>query len=82
MGNALSELSPPNVVYQYYHFNLKLLTRKKGYFEDAVVYSLHNVWVRVESSLNPELNFNLIEACHQISGLCFQWLPGTVGAAM
>lgn len=44
-----------------------------GLFENGNVYSLHNVWGRAESSLNPELHFNLIEACHQISGLCFQW---------
>lgn len=47
-----------------------------GLFENGNVYSLHNVWGRAESSLNPELHFNLIEACHQISGLCFQWLCG------
>lgn len=33
-------------------------------------------WGREESSLNPGASFffNLIEACHTISGLCFQWL--------
>lgn len=43
--------------------------------KNGVVYSLHNILGERRELFKPGASFfNLIEACHTISGLCFQWL--------